>query len=316
MKLYLSFLAKRCPDHIVRFGLGDWCPPKGGSQGHRCPRDLTGTAYYAVFARMAAETAGLLGRQNEKKEYEALARSVTDAFNRTFLDREKGTYTGDTQTSLACALYQRLVPEGEKSRVFARLVAEVEAHKRHLDCGILGTKYLLNVLTDDGRSDLAYAIATQTDFPSWGLWLAQGATSLWENWNGASSHNHIMFGDISAWCYKALAGIRPDPAHPGFRQFALRPDVVGDLTEVKAWHQCPYGRIVSEWQREGKHFTWHVVVPPGTIARAYVPAAAEAVQEGGKPIANGNGVRIQGWGNGRLELDLASGEYRFQSVLP
>jgi alpha-L-rhamnosidase len=328
MKLYLSFLAKRCPDHIVRFGLGDWCPPQGGSQGHKCPRDLTGTAYYVEFARLAGQTAGLLGKEDERLKCEALARTVTDAFNRTFLDREKGTYAGDTQTSLACALYQGLVPAGEKARVFARLVGDIEAHKRHLDCGILGTKYLLNVLTDNGRSDLAYAIATQTDFPSWGHWLAQGATSLWENWNGASSHNHVMFGDISAWCYKALAGIRPDPAHPGFRQFVLRPDPVKELTEVTAWHQCPYGRIESRWQRAGKAFTWYVVVPPGTIAKTYVPAAANTVLEGGqpaaigervqgrKPIADGNGIRVRGWHDGRLELELASGEYCLQSVLP
>jgi alpha-L-rhamnosidase len=316
MKLYLDFVGKRSPDHIVKFGLGDWCPPKGGSQGHRCPRDLTGTAYYAVFARMTAQVAGLLGRTDEQAQYERLARTVTDAFNRQFLDRETGTYTGDTQTSLACALFQRLVPDDMRDRVFARLVADVEAHDRHIDCGILGTKYTLNVLTDRGRSDLAYAMATQTDFPSWGLWIKQGATTLWENWNGAASHNHVMFGDISAWCYKALAGIRPNAECPGFRRFTLQPDVVGDLTEVSAWHRCPYGRIVSEWRRDGDRFAWHVVVPPGTVADASVPAAAaEAVREGATPVAKAAGIRVVGMVAGRLRLELASGDYRFTSQL-
>jgi alpha-L-rhamnosidase len=195
-------------------------------------------------------------------------------------------------------------------------VADVEAHTRHIDCGILGTKYTLNVLTEYGRSDLAYAMATQTDFPSWGHWIAQGATTLWENWNGASSHNHVMFGDISAWFYKALAGIRPDVAHPGFRRFILRPDVVGDLREVRAWHRCPYGKIASEWQRQGTRFAWRVVVPPGTIADTFVPAvSAGVVQEAGQPVANGNGIRILGWQAGRLRLELVSGEYRFASQL-
>jgi hypothetical protein len=100
------------------------------------------------------------------------------------------------------------------------------------------------------------------------------------------------------------------------------------LTEVTAWHQCPYGRIESRWQRAGKAFTWYVVVPPGTIAKTYVPAAANTVLEGGqpaaigervqgrKPIADGNGIRVRGWHDGRLELELASGEYCLQSVLP
>ncbi|MBT7304862.1 MAG: family 78 glycoside hydrolase catalytic domain [Victivallales bacterium] len=316
MQRYLSFVGKRSPSHIVKYGLGDWCPPKGGSQGHKCPRDLTGTAYYAVFARMAADVAGLLGHAQEQGEYKNLAGTVGRAFNDAFLDREKGTYKGDTQTSLACALYQGLVPEALRARIFARLVADVEAHTRHIDCGILGTKYTLNVLTEYGRSDLAYAMATQTDFPSWGHWIAQGATTLWENWNGASSHNHVMFGDISAWFYKALAGIRPDVAHPGFRRFILRPDVVGDLREVRAWHRCPYGKIASEWQRQGTRFAWRVVVPPGTIADTFIPAvSAGVVQEAGQPVANGNGIRILGWQAGRLRLELVSGEYRFASQL-
>ncbi len=314
MKRYLAFLDERARDGIVRYGLGDWCPPLGSAQQHKCPRDLTSTAYYHRFLQIAASVAEMLGLAADRRRYQQRAQKVRDRFNREFYDPRAGTYAGDTQTSLAAALYFGLVPDGREKQVFARLTAEVEKQKRHIDCGILGAKYVPNVLTDEGRADLAWAMVTQTDFPGWGHWIAQGATTLWEQWGGGGSHNHIMFGDVGAWFYKTLAGVRPDPAAPGFRHFVLKPEPVGDLREVRAWHRCPYGRIVSEWRRSGDRFAWRVVIPPGTTATVYVPADSAAdVTEGGRPARAAVGLTVLGQRSGRAVFRVVSGEYRFES---
>src|SRR5205085_2079109 len=131
-----------------------------------------------------------------------------------------------SQTALSCVLYQGLAPLEAKSGVLDLLAKSIESHDNHIDTGILGAKYLLNTLTDNGRTDLAYRIATQKTQPGWGWWLEQGATTLWESWQGNDSRNHIMFGDISAWFVKALAGINPDPQFPGFRHVLIRPNIV------------------------------------------------------------------------------------------
>ena len=316
MQRYLAFLAKRAPGDIVRYGLGDWCPPRGGASGHKCPRDLTSTAYYYRFLRIAAQVADMLGAEADRRARDLRAARVRDRFIREFFDTGRAVYAGDTQTSYACALYFGLVRDEVTDRVLARLVEDVEKQKRHIDCGILGAKYVPNVLTRYGRADLARAMITQTDFPGWGHWIMQGATTLWEHWGGGGTHNHIMFGDVSAWFYKTLAGIRPDPMSPGFRHFTLKPEPVGDLREVRAWHRCPYGRIVSEWRRNGNRFEWRIVVPPGTVAVVHVPAnSATDVTESGKAPRNAAGVTFLTQSPGRAVFRVVSGVYQFESLL-
>lgn len=275
MKRYVDYMTSMATDSIVDFGMGDWCPPTGSEEGHKCPRAVTDTAYYHVDASLLARIANALVKKSDARRYEKLAAKIRKAFRKKFLNRKTGEVTGNCQTSTACALYQGLVDEEEKPRVVAALVATVEEHKRHHDCGILGTKYLLHALTDAGRVDLAYANATQTDFPSWGHWIKQGATTLWEMWNGNGSHNHHMASDISDWFYKGLAGINPDPTAPGFKHFFIRPNPVGDLRWVCAWHLCPYGRIESNWTWENGTFTLDVLVPPNCTATALLPSRGE-----------------------------------------
>ncbi len=272
MKRYVDYMTTMATDHIVEFGLGDWCPPTGGPSGHKCPVAVTDTAYYYVDASILAKVAGLLGKKADARRYERLAAKIRRAFRKKFLNRKTGQVTGNCQTSMACALYQGLVDEEEKPRVLAALVAAVEEQNRHLDFGILGLKYVLRALTDGGRVDLAYALATQMDFPSWGHWLMQGATTLWEMWDGEGSHNHHMASDISAWFYQTLAGINPDPAAPGFKHILLRPRPVADLRWVRAWHLGPYGRMESNWTWESGAFTLDALIPPNCTATVYLPS--------------------------------------------
>ncbi|MBM4084973.1 MAG: alpha-rhamnosidase, partial [Planctomycetes bacterium] len=324
MKRYVEFTETMATDHIVNFGLGDWCPPHStGGGGYKCPATVTDTAYFYVDTCVLAKTAALLGKSGDAKRFEKLAAKIRAAFRKRFLELETGKVTGNCQTSIGCALYQGLVDAAEQPKVLAALVAEVEAQKRHIDCGILGAKYVMHALTELGRADLAYAIATQTDFPSWGHWIAQGATTLWESWHGNSSRNHHMFGDISAWFYKGLAGISPDPAAPGFQRVLIRPNPVGDLKWVRAWHRSPYGRIVCNWSlssgtrrsvSEGGdgEFKLDLTIPANSTATVFLPTSDPAsVRESGQPASQQPGVRLRGQEAGRVVLDVDSGEYRF-----
>lgn len=314
MKRYLEFMTSMSEDFLLNFGLGDWCPPVGGPDAHKCPTVVTDTAYYFVDADTVAKCAALLGKTEDAARYTELAASIREAFRRNFLDTETGIVTGHCQTSQACALYQGLVDEEEKARVLEKLVEQVEVQNRHIDCGILGAKYLLHTLTEMGRADLAYAIATQTSFPGWGHWMEQGATTLWETWNGDSSRNHHMFSDISAWFYKELAGINPDPEKPGFRHVILRPNPVPGLDKVECSHQSPYGRIECSWQVENNRFTARVEIPANSHATFYLPSPyTKNVMESGIPAAESQGIQVNQNATGIISLSLESGSYRISA---
>ena len=157
-----------------------------------------------------------------------------------------------------------------KAKVAASLAKRVTADGVQLDVGLLGTKAILNALSENGYAELAYQLAANEKYPSWGWWIKNGATTLYENWpidaQSDLSMNHIMFGEIGAWMYKALGGIKPDPASPGFKNILLQPYFVNGLDEFSASHQSPFGLIKSSWNRNGKKIIYNVTVPPNSSA--------------------------------------------------
>ena len=162
------------------------------------------------------------------------------------------------------------------------LVADIEAHDYHLTTGNLCTKYLLEVLSDMGRADVAFRLAAQETYPSWGYMLENGATTLWERWEkmtggGMNSHNHPMLGSVGSWFYKYLGGITIDPAGPGFAVFNIRPCAVDGLTYVRASLNTPHGRIMVAWERQNEVFTLKVTVPAGSQARVGIPKPASGM---------------------------------------
>lgn len=312
-KLYLECVAAHSVDHIVEWGLGDWCPPEGGAEGFKTPFALTSTAYYFVDTLIVAQVAAMLERTDEAIYYAELAEAIRKAFIARFYDPETGTFEGEEQTGMAAAIYQGLVYGDDKAKVLDALVADVEARDGHLWCGILGTKYILHALTDNGRVDLAYRIANQRTFPSWGYWLEQGATTLWEDWNGENSLNHIMFGDIGAWFFQTLAGINPDPAYPGFKHIVIRPQPVGDLTWARAEHVSPYGPIKSAWKLDGGRFTLDIEIPTNATATVHIPAdLPQSITESGVRASESDGVEFAGRQDGCLVYRVGSGRYSFE----
>jgi len=196
---------------------------------------------------------------------------------------------------------------GALAAKLARDVTQIRGGNAYV--GILGIRYVFPVLTDAGFGDVAFTIATQTDYPSYGFWAdSLGWTSLGENWEASSrSRNHHMFGSIAQWFYEGLAGIRP--AAPGYAKIVVRPLVPTGLDSVSASIETVRGRAASRWLRAGQGLELDVTVPTTSTARIYVPAAnAESVRE----IGGGAGVTLVGLEGDRVVYDVGSGQYRFR----
>ena len=307
----------------------DWCvPPEDPKLIHSkdparvTNRTLIATAYYYHLLRLAARYARMLDQPADATGYEALAEQVNAAFQKRFLKPATGVYDNATQTSSILPLFFNLAPAENRAALLASLVNNiVKVTDGHVGTGLVGAQFLMRTLTDNGRSDLAYEIATQPTYPGWGYMVSKGATTVWELWNGdtadpaMNSGNHVMqIGDLAVWMYEYLAGIRPDPANPGFRHVLIHPYPAGDLTFVKASHESLYGKIAASWKRDGGAFTLSVSIPPNTSATVWMPAKdAASVTESGRPVAHARGVKFLRTEGDSALFEIESGDYMFQT---
>ena len=304
MVRYFRFLDTMHEDYILRFGLGDWCPP-GGFEGWRCPEEITSTATWFHAASLLATISRELGHVTEEARFERLASRIRAAFNAAFYDPDKGQYVGDEMTAQACALFFGLVDESQRARVLEGLIAKITEADEHLGVGMLGARYLMNTLADSGHADLAYRLAVQPTYPGWGHWIAEGASTLWETWDGSGSRNHIMFGDISAWMFKSLAGIKPDDQRPGFERFSIVPAFVADLDWVECEHRSPFGTIGVTWRREGTAVVVELRIPVNTMASVSIPVSLGDRVDCGVPAFQ----EITASKAGHVTIELGSGLY-------
>jgi alpha-L-rhamnosidase len=264
--------------------------------------------------------AKMLGKDADAQHFAQLAEQMKTAFNEKFLKRDLGQYDNGTQTSCVLPLAFGLVPDDLRGKVFDHLVEKITVEtKGHIGTGLIGGQYLMRVLSDNGRPDLAWTIATQKDYPGWGYMVGKGATTIWELWNGdtadpaMNSGNHVMLvGDLVIWLYENLAGIKSDPAQPGFKHIIMKPTHVRDLDFVKATHRSPYGLISSEWRHGGTKFDWWVEIPPNTTATIYMPFKGfAAIHNVGSPIQDESSARGPRYEDGRGVFEAGSGKYHF-----
>lgn len=265
IKRYVNYITGKYPTGLTNWGLGDWAPLKSKS-----PVELTSSVYYYADALILAKTANLLNKRDDYVTYNALAKKIKDAINTKYLDPVKALYGSGYQAELSVPLYWGIVPDSLKTRVAQNLADSVAANNYFLDVGILGAKAILSALSDNGQAETAYRLAAQKEFPSWGYWIMNGATTLYENWNITLerdlSLNHIMFGEIGAWLFKGIGGIQPDEKNAGFKQVMLTPAFISSLQHFTATHEGPQGTIISSWKRVGKNIQYQVVVPPNSSA--------------------------------------------------
>jgi alpha-L-rhamnosidase len=327
---WMDFMSGFITDGLIaKDTYGDWCmPPEDPALIHsRDPqketdKTLLATSYFYHDLRLMEGFAKRLGETGDALRFGGQAEKMKAAFNQKFLDRKLGRYDNGTQTSSVLPLAFGLVPEDLRAAVFKRLVDQIGNESRgHIGTGLVGGQYLMRVLSDNGRPDLVYKMATQTDYPGWGYMLEHGATTIWELWNGntadpaMNSGNHVMLiGDLVIWLYEDLAGIKPDPEQPGFKHIIMKPLPVGGLKFVRATHHSPYGLIVSDWEQEDGMFDWRIEIPANTTATVYVPARDFGqVLEGGMFAVNAPGVKFLRMENGRAVFNVGGGKYHFVS---
>ncbi len=256
-------------DGLTDWGLGDWVPVKS-----KTPVEFTSSIYYFVDATILAKAAKHFGKEEDYKNYSRLAESIKTSINNKYLDTETGMYAEGYQTELSAPLYWGIVPEKLKEKVAKNLENRVIKDQKHIDVGLLGTKTILGALSQNGYADLAYQVASQETYPSWGWWIKNGATTLYENWDIAASSdiskNHIMFGAIGGWLYSGIGGILTDEDAPGFKTTTLKPHFVKGLDKFTAKHKSPYGEILSSWVRKGNLIKYTVDIPANSNANLFI----------------------------------------------
>ena len=308
-KKWIALLQLKAQDGILDNGISDHesLVPK--------PRALTGTAFYYFNVKLFGQLATVLGKEDDARKASALAEEIKAAFNKQFLQPGTGRYDIASQACQAIALYHDLAPADEQARAFEVLLHDLLIHGDHLTTGIFATKYMLDALTDNGHADVAYEFVNQRTFPGWGYMLEHGATTLWEHWefsDNTYSHNHPMFGSVSEWFYKALAGIQAAPYAVGFDKILIKPQPVGDLRWVRASHDSVRGKITSEWEKVDGKFKLRVTIPPNAYALVYVPAKdADDVTESGRLAAAAPGVKFVRMEHNAALFAVGSGDYEF-----
>jgi hypothetical protein len=334
MQRWLAFLETKQNDGILApyFGvgytsqewsfLGDWVSPNRG-QGADSRVDENSTlffnnAYYVHNLQLAAQTATILGKPEDAANYTAQAEALAARLHERFLNPDGATYVNGEQPYLAMPLLFNITPEDKRDAVINALRESILVkQKGHLNTGMHGTYFMFRYLTDTDNNDLLYSVASQPDYPGWGHMRKNGATTIWEEWNGDNSHIHDTLISVGMWFVQGLAGIQLDPAHPGFQHFLIRPALVGDLTHVNGARETLYGRIESNWKREGDQVTYTITIPPNTTANVMLTADDSAtVMLEGKPLAENplaSDVRKEGK---RVAATLGSGTYTLTAPAP
>ncbi|MDR3110999.1 MAG: glycoside hydrolase family 78 protein [Planctomycetaceae bacterium] len=307
---------------ISKDNYGDWCvPPESkelihsGDPARKTDKTLLATSYYIHNLRLLEKFAKMLGKNDEAQSHSKRADDMTAAFNAKFYKPDTGRYDNGTQTSCVLPLYFGIVPKGDEQKVFNTLIANIEnVTKMHIGTGLIGGQWLNCVLTDYGRSDIAYTFTTNRDYPSWGYMIEKGATTIWELWNGdtanpaMNSGNHVMLvGDLGIWYFETLAGIKADPEKPGFANIIMKPLPQKDLKFVNATYDSPRGEIASSWEvdAKAKKFTWNIKIPCGSTATVTVPTTdADSIKCNSEVKQLSPGV-----------YEVQSGSYRFTSAL-
>jgi len=298
---------------------GDWLSINADT-----PKDVIGTAFFAYSTHLLAKSCRALGRTEEADKYDQLFTDIKTAFNRNYVAAD-GRIKGNTQCVYAMALKFELLPEALRPTAARYLAEDIKAKDGHLSTGFVGVSYLLPVLTQAGRADIAGDLLMQDTFPSWLFSVKHGATTIWERWDGwtpekgfqdpgMNSFNHYSLGSCGEYFFGYLGGIRP--ASAGFKTILIAPVISDHLTWTRTSFNSIHGKIATAWKTEGNRLTLEVQVPANTTATVSVPALDLAdITEGGQPVAKVKDVKFLRQDNGRTVFETGSGSYKFASEI-
>lgn len=301
---------------------GDWCMPPESQQlihsqdpARKTDGAILSTTMYYSLLNMMSEFARLSGRENDIPAYRELAAKMKEAYNAKYFNPETAQYGNNTVTANILSLRLGLVPKGYEEKVFANIIKKTEEDfGGHVSTGVLGIQHLMRGLSEYGRVDMAWKIATNDTYPSWGYMVKKGATTIWELWNGdtadpaMNSANHVMLlGDLIIWYYEDLAGIKCAPDAIAYKKLIMAPVFPEGLNTVSASYESVYGEIKSAWKKDNGSFSWDITIPGNTSAIVRIP------KEFGIKHANQPGIKKVSDTAGYTEIEIGSGTYNFSN---
>lgn len=327
MKAWVEYLVN-ASDDLLRdqgFHYGDWLfyslDDDNAGRSAVTDRYLIAQCFFANSVRIVAETAAILGKEEDAQYFSALHGQVKEIFNNEFVT-PNGRLASNTQSAYVLALQFDLLPVNMREQAVDRLVENIRQYGMHITTGFLGTPYINHVLTRFGRVDVAYELLLQDTYPSWLYPVKKGATTIWERWNGIkpdgsfqyasmNSFNHYAYGAIGEWMYRMIAGIRPDK--PGYSEFVIDPRPGGNISSAGGQLLTYYGLIKSDWKIENGDFFIDIQVPVNTGARVYLPAnSKENIWERGQRIMDVKTIDVLEENDEYVLLMLGSGKYNFR----
>jgi alpha-L-rhamnosidase len=333
MKSWVSYMQAASTDNLwnTGFHFGDWLfyRPHDDNDGRSAVTDkyLIAQCFYAYSTQLLINAAKALGKTDEAATYESLLADIKAAFQREYIT-PSGRLVSSTQTAYVLALHFDMLPEALRAQAAERLVENIKSYAYHLTTGFLGTPYLSHVLSRFGYDEVAYRLLMQESYPSWLYPVTQGATTIWERWDGIkpdgsfqvpsmNSYNHYAYGAIGDWMYQHIAGIQALESGPGYRHFRIKPVPGGKLQHAAGKLDTYYGEILSSWKFEGEKFMLEVHVPVNTTAEVILPFGEfESILEGKKSLDKAKGIQKMESPDRKVWLQLGSGNYNFEIPVP
>ncbi|MBR5517454.1 MAG: family 78 glycoside hydrolase catalytic domain [Clostridia bacterium] len=272
---YLKYLETRKDEKgLMHIGLGDWC--QIGRTPILSPLEFTDSVISMDIAEKSAVIFNAVGMEKERDYAKSLAEGFKKAVRDNMIDYDTMTVAGNCQTSQAMALFYGIFEKEEEQKALKRLIDFIREYDDHMYTGVLGARVIFHVLSKFGYTDLAFKMIVRDDHPSYGNWIARGATTLWETFfvedekgfYKINSINHHFWGDISGWFIKCLAGINLNPYCEDVNYVEIKPCFATELDYAKAHHIAPAGKIVSKWKRENDKIILNVEIPDKMTATA------------------------------------------------
>lgn len=334
MKKWMEYMQSKYMKNFIltKDKYGDWCVPpesleiiRSRDSTRTTNGELISTAYYYRLLEVMKKFAQITGNNADTRVYDDLSEKIKLAFNQKFFNSRMKFYDNNTVTANLLPLYFGITPDNEKEAVFNNIYNKIKrVDKMHISTGVIGTQWLMRGLTGFQRSDIAYTLASNKTYPSWGYMAENGATTIWELWNGntaspqMNSQNHVMLlGDLIIWLYENVAGIRSDETEAGFKRIIMKSENIDGLGQASARYHSAYGNIFSSWKKDlpgsDIDFEWNIIIPPNTSALVYIPAdSPEEVKEGsGLSLDKTEGVKFLKMEGAYAVCEVGSGNYIF-----
>jgi len=328
MKAYVESIRKIAVNDLWNSGFhfGDWLfyHPEDDNDGRAAVTDkyLIAQCFYAHSTQLLINSANVLDNKTDVAFYTELLQKIKAAFLKEYMT-PNGRLVSGTQTAYVLALNFDMLPENLRKQAAERLASNVNSYGTHLTTGFLGTPYLCHVLTRFGYNDLAYKLLLQETYPSWLYPVKNGATTIWERWDGQkpdgsfqtpgmNSFNHYAYGAIGDWMYRIMTGIDTYEDAPGYKHSIIKPYIGGGFTSASASLDTYFGKLSSSWKVENAKLYFDIEIPANTTATIYIPAKeAAAIFEGGKALSTIKEIKVIRWEEGYLILEVGSGKYAF-----